>query len=137
MPIGMVNDETLDAMGAYLSRLSRRQEIVASNIANIDTPGYRTKDISFHATMSELIEGRSLDVRTTRGTHIGGPAAIPLEPEPMEIQGLPERTDRNNVSIDREMLNLTQTSGRYAAITQLLRSKFRTLTSSIQEGRTT
>ena len=137
MTIGMIRDDTLDSMGAYLSRLSRRQEIVASNIANIDTPGYRTKDISFHATMSELIVQRPPDARQTRGAHIAGPAVIPLEPEPAEVEGLPERADRNNVSIDREMLNLTQTSGRYAAMTQLLRSKFRTIASSIQEGRTT
>lgn len=137
MAIGMIKDDTLDAMGAYLSRLSRRQEVIASNIANVDTPGYRTKDISFHATMSELIGDRPLDARMSLGTHIGGPAAIPLEPEPVEVEGLPERADRNNVGIDREMLNLTQTSGRYAAVTQLLRSKFRTLASSIQEGRTT
>lgn len=137
MTIGMIRDDTLDAMGAYLSRLSRRQEIVASNIANVDTPGYRAKDISFHATMSELLGDRSAGMRLTGAGHLGGPSSIPLEPEPVEVEGLPERADRNNVSIDREMLNLTQTSGRYSAVTQLLRSKLRTLASSIQEGRTT
>ena len=45
MKIDFFNDPTLEAAGAYMSRLSQRQQIVASNLANIDTPGYKTKDI--------------------------------------------------------------------------------------------
>ena len=38
-----------------MTRLSQRQQVVASNLANIDTPGYKTKDISFHPTMQEML----------------------------------------------------------------------------------
>jgi flagellar basal-body rod protein FlgB len=132
----IVRDETLDALGSYLSRLTRRQEVVASNIANVDTPGYRTKDISFHATMSELVADRSSEVRGLRDRHFSVPPSLALIPEPLEVEGLTERADRNNVDIDREMLKLSQTSAGYSVAIQLLRAKFRTIAASIQEGRT-
>jgi flagellar basal-body rod protein FlgB len=135
MKLDFFHDQTLDAMSSYLSRLSQRQQVVASNLANIDTPGYRTKDISFHATMQELLLENSEGLRTTRSEHIQ--SRIPASPQAQvfEVQGIPFRADHNNVDIDREMLKLSETAFGYSMITQLVRGKFRTLASSINEGR--
>jgi flagellar basal-body rod protein FlgB len=62
----LLQDPTIEAMASYMTRLSKRQQVVASNIANIDTPGYKTKDISFHATMSELLSGAAPGPHSTR-----------------------------------------------------------------------
>jgi len=136
LKIEILQDPTIEAMGNYMTRLSKRQQVIASNIANIDTPGYTTKDISFHATMQELLPGP--DPGTTRHSDQlpnGQWTFAPAEPEVVEVSGLPSRPDQNNVDIDREMLKLGQTSFGYEAITQLLRSKFRMIASSINEGR--
>lgn len=117
-----------------MSRLSQRQQIVASNLANIDTPGYKTKDISFRATMQELLSG-SGELQASRPEHL--PAMIPVPPQAQvfEVQGLTAREDQNNVDLDREMLKLSETSFGYSLMTQLMRGKFRTLAMSINEGR--
>jgi flagellar basal-body rod protein FlgB len=130
-------DVTMEAMGSYLTRLSKRQQLIASNIANIDTPGYRTKDISFHATLQELLAPQGLPLRTTRPEHQAMPSLnyLPLEPEVFEVQGLPVRADRNNVDLDREMLKLGETSFGFSMMAQLLKGKFRTLASAINDGR--
>jgi flagellar basal body rod protein FlgB len=52
-----------------------------------------------------------------------------------EVDGLSSRPDQNNVDLDREMLKLGETSFGYTLIVQLLRGKFRTIASSINEGR--
>jgi flagellar basal-body rod protein FlgB len=137
MKTGFMQDPTLDAMGTYMTRLSRRQQTVASNIANIDTPGYRTRDVSFQLTMQEILSGEPIKMNTRAGDrpHLAGWVPISVEPEVFEVEGLTLRADRNNVDIDREMLKLAETSFAYAMITQLLRSKFRTISSAIQEGR--
>jgi flagellar basal-body rod protein FlgB len=129
---------TLDAMGSYLTRLSKRQQVTASNLANIDTPGYRTRDISFHATMEELLANPAVPLAATRPEHksMGALAFTPLEPEVFEVQGLPLRADRNNVDLDREMLKLSETSFGFSIMAQLLRGKFRTLSYSVNEGKT-
>lgn len=105
LKVGLIQDATIEAMGNYMTRLSRRQEVVASNIANIDTPGYKTRDISFHATMEELLSGPSSGLRATRPEHIEEWTFAP-EPEVFEVPGLTMRPDQNNVDIDREMLKL-------------------------------
>lgn len=132
---GLLQDVTLEAMGNYMTRLSKRQQIVASNIANIDTPGYKTQDISFHATMEELLPGPSIGLKATRPEHLQEWSFIPAEPQVFEVSGLPMRPDQNNVDIDREMLKLGETSFGYSMMAQLLRAKFRTIGSSINEGR--
>ncbi len=135
MKLDFISNQTLDAMESYLSRLSQRQQIVASNLANIDTPGYKTRDVSFHATMQELLADRSSGLHTTRPEHHPGL----IQPIPgaaaFEVQGLSSRADLNNVDLDREMLKLSETSFAYSLITQLVRGKFRTIASSINEGR--
>jgi flagellar basal-body rod protein FlgB len=137
MNIDMVDDPTLNAMGQYLTRLSKRQQLVSSNIANIDTPGYKAKDISFHATMEELLAPQSVPMQATRPEHnaLDHLRFAPMEPEVFEVQGLTERGDGNNVDLDKEMLKLGDTSFGYSMVTQLLRTKFRTIASSINEGR--
>jgi flagellar basal-body rod protein FlgB len=130
-----IQDPTIEAMGNYMSRLSKRQQVVASNIANIDTPGYKTKDVSFHATMEELLSGASSALTATRPEHLQEWTFAPAAPEVFEVPDLPMRPDQNNVDIDREMLKLGETSFGYSVATQLLRTKFRTIASSINEGR--
>ena len=139
MYLDLFESKTLNAMEGYMDRLSQRHKIVASNIANIDTPGYKTKDITFNATMDELTAERSSyyeeKLRTTRERHIN--FAEPHLPMGMvfEPKGLIERADKNNVDIDREMTKLNETSFGYSMITQMLRGKYHKLTNSINEGK--
>jgi len=136
MYLDLFEGQTLNAIESYMGRLSERQQIVASNLANIDTPGYKTKDITFHATMDELLADRSSParLRTTRERHIDAEPFGPLD-RVFEPQGLIERADENNVDIDREMMKMNETSFGYTAMTQLLRGKYQKLSQSINEGR--
>jgi len=71
-------------------------------------------------------------------TDMAAPPRVPsmVEPDAFEVVGQPVRADRNNVDLDREMLKLGETSFGYSVIAQLLKGKFRTLASAINEGRT-
>jgi flagellar basal-body rod protein FlgB len=137
MKIDIVQDPMIDTITSYMTRLSKRQQVVASNIANIDTPGYRTKDISFHATLQELMEPGPQRLGTSNPGHEGVNQwqFNPVEAEVFEVPGLPSRPDRNNVDIDREMLKLSETSFGYSLMAQMLKGKFRTIASAINEGR--
>jgi len=134
MKIDFFHDQTLDAAGAYMSRLSQRQQIVNSNLANIDTPGYKTKDVSFHATMQELLADDSVNLRASRAEHAGRMTAVP-QAQAFEVQGIPTGTDQNNVDIDKEMLKLSETAFGYSLMSQIVRGKLRTISTSINEGK--
>jgi flagellar basal-body rod protein FlgB len=135
MYLDLFGSETLRALEGYVDRLAQRHKIVASNIANIDTPGYRTQDIRFHATMEELLAESTGNLRTTNERHIEGEAFNSIANMVFEPQGLVERADGNNVDIDREMKNLSETTFGYSMATQLLRSRYQRLITSINEGR--
>jgi flagellar basal-body rod protein FlgB len=100
----------------YMNLVSARQKLVASNIANVDTPGYKTKDIDFHAELSSQFDSQ--------------------EPSPVEVSGLKTKNDGNNVDMDREARLLSENALRFAVATNLARSELATLRSAIDEGKT-
>ena len=135
MKIDFFHDQTLEAAESYMGRLVQRQQIVASNLANIDTPGYKTKDISFHATMQELLSDSSMALRTSRPEHAGEWNPLPQRVQVFEVQGLPSQPDFNNIDLDKEMLKLSETAFGYSLMSQIVRGKLRTIATSINEGR--
>lgn len=135
MKVDLFQNQTIDAMGAYMSRLTQRQQIVTSNLTNIEVPGYKAKDISFHATMQELLADKSSQLQTSSPEHSSGTIPIIPRMQAFEVQGLTTKTDGNNVDLDQEMMKLSDTSFGYAMMTQFLRGKFHTLSMSINEGK--
>ena len=103
-----------DRIENYLSTLTVRQRVTASNIANADTPGYKTQDIDFRTELS---------------------SAIGTSPTRVEVSGLQTRNDGNNVSVDREAGNLSENAIRFAIASNLLQTQMRAIRSALQEGR--
>jgi flagellar basal-body rod protein FlgB len=95
--------------------LSARQKLVASNIANADTPGYHTKDIDFQRGFLNAAGGGA--------------------PEVVEPQDLKAKNDGNNVSLDRESRLLAENALRFQLAAQLMKSQVRAVRSAIQEGK--
>lgn len=100
----------------FLTVTNKRETLVAANMANIDTPGYRTLDVDFQQTLNQAM------LPSSQGrTHV----AV------RNVRGLLERPDGNNVDIDRESLLLAQSQLSYQLGTQLLKSSFHRLLSAI------
>lgn len=99
----------------YMTLLSLRQKLVASNIANVDTPGYKTLDLDFQSELQSA-------VAATR-------------PRVGEAPGLTVKSDGNNVSIDREARLLAENGLRFSIASALARSELHTIKSAIQEGK--
>jgi flagellar basal-body rod protein FlgB len=109
-----------DLLQRFLDLAAKRQALVTSNIANVDTPGYRTKDIDFQGELQRALQG--------------GDDAAPTEPFVREVPGLVARPDGNNVSVDREGLLLSEIQLQFNIAEQLLKSDFKTLHLAITEG---
>jgi flagellar basal-body rod protein FlgB len=110
---------SLDQLQGFLQVVADRQQTIVSNMANVDTPGYHTKDIDFQTAMRQVMFGGS---------------NAQLQPASMELQGLPERPDGNNVNIDRESLMLSQTQMQFQLGVQLVKGQFSQLLTAIKEG---
>lgn len=99
----------------YMNLLSTRQKLVAANIANADTPGYKTKDIDFQSELAMQMANTSPDV--------------------MEVPDLKTKNDGNNVSIDREARLLAENAMRFNVASNLARSEISLVRSAIQEDK--
>ncbi len=103
-----------------MNLLAARQRLVSSNIANVDTPGYRTQDIDFQF---EYLAAA------------GSPDIAKLSPNVVGVPGLVVKNDGNDVSLDREARLLAENGIRFNLASTLLRGQFRAIRSAIQEGR--
>ena len=97
-----------------MTLLTMRQKLVASNIANVDTPGFRTKDIDFqHEFQTAMNAGK---------------------PEIVEARGLYMKNDGNNVNLDRESRLLSEIDLRFALASNLARSELKSLRMAMENG---
>jgi flagellar basal-body rod protein FlgB len=114
----MIGSPMLNLIEKFLNLTSDRHSLVVSNMANVDTPGYRTVDLNFHAELQRAMNS--------------GVAA--MTPVSRPVPGLLERPDGNNVNIDRESLLLAETQIQYRIGVELLRTEFHKLLTAINEG---
>ncbi len=102
----------------FLEVTTDREQTIAANMANVDTPGYHTKDVNFKQALAQASDN-------------GG---VQLTPVVSEVSGLLERPDGNNVNLDRESMLLAQSQLQYQMGTQLVKSQFHQLLSAINGG---
>jgi flagellar basal-body rod protein FlgB len=110
-----------DAVGRYLDLSSLELKLTAENMANVDTPGYRTTGFDFAAEM-----GRSLQHLSVGTGSVPAPAVGPVD-------GLLERPDGNNVSMDREGLKMAEAQLQFRTGVELLRHEFTRVLDAIHE----
>jgi flagellar basal-body rod protein FlgB len=135
----------LDFQAKALVIRADRQRIIASNIANADTPGYAGRDINFKEAMESALGGNSLTL-TPRAPSGGTPDGrtdarhIPLQStmsslgaEKLDytVQTQPAM-DGNSVDLDRERANFVDNSVRYEATLRFINGSSKTILSAIQ-----
>ena len=108
-------DGLTNSIERYMDLLSARQKVVASNIANADTPGYKTRDINFQSEFQSLAAGS--------------------RPDAVEVRNLATKNDGNNVDLDREARLLAENAMRFSLASNLMRSQIRIVKEAIQEGK--
>lgn len=104
-----VTTATSAALEKYLDLASDQMKLTAENMANVDTPGYKTQGFSFVDEFS-------------RALGAGGSAQTPVRPS--NVDGLTARPDGNNVSMDREGMQLAKAQLEFRTGVSLLRSQY-------------
>ena len=116
--------ETLlsDQVSRYLDLATTEAKLTAENMANVDTPGYKAQGINFEAEMRDAMY-RVEQGRAPRAEQVG------LE------DGLIARPDGNNVSMDRESLNLAEAQLKFKTGIAILRQQYQTMMNAIHADR--
>jgi flagellar basal-body rod protein FlgB len=114
-----LNSSQLSLLERFLDVTAMRQTLVSTNLANVDTPGYHTRDVDFRGELHRAMNGED--------TSVTSPFVLP-------VRGLLARPDGNNVSVDRESLLLAEVQLQFKAATAVLRAQFAQLQTAIKEG---
>jgi flagellar basal-body rod protein FlgB len=107
-------DPLSNQLNRYMTLVSVRQKLVASNVANADTPGYKTQDIDFESELHKAAAGPAPLVNT--------------------VPGLRVKNDGNNVDLDREARLLAENALRFSVASNLLRTQLKTVRMAIEGG---
>jgi flagellar basal-body rod protein FlgB len=126
----MIETSMTESLGRFLDVDVARYKLVAANLANIDTPGYRTRDLNFRAELERASQESFAGENGLLSTAAFAPVA-------RQVRGLVERPDGNNVSVERESLLLAEAQMKFNVGIQLLKDQFHTISLAINSGGTT
>jgi len=127
--LNLLSDVTSEALRGALQGTAARQEALADNIANLDTPGFIRSDVHFEEALATALDR----ARRAPFASAGGLPGAP--PRREKDHASPPRADGNNVDIDREMAALARNTLSHQAAGELLGARIRMLKAAINEGR--
>jgi flagellar basal-body rod protein FlgB len=119
-----------------LDAYALRQKVIAQNLANITTPGYKAQSVKFEEELSGAMQSSSIPGMTTDARHmpIGGSSAGQVVPtvQATSNQADPLASGINNVDLDQEMAELAKTQLRFRFASRLIGDTFRSIQKSIR-----
>jgi flagellar basal-body rod protein FlgB len=116
----MTASNVSDLLYHQLAYRSDRQKVISSNIANINTPNYKTKDISFEKQLTQSEQSTDLALTVTNKNHIAFDQTTNTNLKTnqiYEVQGLESQNDGNNVNLDQQISEMAKNSVMQSAIT--------------------
>jgi flagellar basal-body rod protein FlgB len=109
-----------DALGQYLDLTSKQMQLTAGNMANVDTPGYKTQGFDFEQELTRQLNNSA-----------GAEGLEEAQVSAQDVDGLVARPDGNNVSMDREGIQLAKAQLQFKLGVQLLKNEFSSVMSAI------
>ncbi|MBM7555333.1 flagellar basal body rod protein FlgB [Halanaerobacter jeridensis] len=133
--MSLFSNQSFGVLEKTLNGLDLRNKAISNNLANVDTPNYKRRSVSFRNQLKSAMEG-SNDLATTNNRHIatGAGSLNEVQPQVSKNENTSFRNDGNNVSIDKEMAELAKNSLEYRAIVKQVSNQFNRMSSVIQKG---
>lgn len=119
------DDIAIMALNKALEGTTQQLQVIASNIANLETPGYRARSVSFAERLQQALQAP--EARRAQ-------AITSVQPEVLIDYHSPARADGNNVHIEHELVTLNKVTLHHRVLTRLLAKKFNMLEKAITGG---
>lgn len=112
----------------YMDLSNLELKLTAQNMANVDTPGYRAVGFDFEAEMQRSMA----ELTSQRGPEDADRNSVTAGVQVKQVDGLLERPDGNDVSMDREGLNMAEAQLRFSVGEKLAKDEFSSILQAIQ-----
>ncbi|KKM12345.1 hypothetical protein SY88_04135 [Clostridiales bacterium PH28_bin88] len=130
----VLNNRTVAILAKAMDAASLRQQVIANNIANANTPGFKRSTVVFEDLLRTALEEQR--GRKANGLPSLGPDRLnEVQPRVVRDSSTTMRTDGNNVDIEMEMAQLAMNTINYNSAAQLLNGKLAQIRYVINEGR--
>lgn len=126
----MFTGPTVNLMKNALNASSLRQEMISSNLSNVNTPGYKAKRVEFEDVLKQTMDGSAM--KSTHPNHFGVSDLSSVTPQVKEQTGNRVSEDGNNVAIDTEMAELSANAIYYQALTTQLSNHYGSIRSVLR-----
>ena len=112
-----------------------KQKVISSNIANINTPAYKTKDLVFENELNNKLDN-TLKMQVTSSKHMSsiGNNLSNANPKLVEVKGLEQQNDGNNVNLDTQMSEMSKNKILFDAIQSSIKRDSRLFRSVIESS---
>ena len=121
-----INDKTMQALAAGLKFREMRQELISSNIANAETPGYKAKRLGFEKALARALDvdgQQGMNIGDDRHFNVGGGGFENLEPEVFNDPNGVVNESGNTVNREDEMARMAENKIMYDTLVQLMNKK--------------
>ncbi|CAN5294243.1 flagellar basal body rod protein FlgB [soil metagenome] len=120
--------DALNFQTQALNLRSERQRLLASNIANADTPGYQARDMNFAQALRDATSGSAVSgaLTTTQAGHIAPAAGARSDSQKLYATAAQTNLDSNTVDMDRERANFAENAVKYEATLRFISAHVRT-----------
>ncbi|MFD1032801.1 flagellar basal body rod protein FlgB [Metaplanococcus flavidus] len=127
---------TIQSLEQALSTSALKQQTHTANIANVDTPGYKSKQVNFETALKNAAGKQAMASYKTDSKHISfSNESSQFDPRVTVNENSEYKINGNNVDMDVEMSELAKNQLLYNAVTDRISGKFRSLSSVISGGR--
>jgi len=127
MSNGLFSDLTTRLLVKSLDCCALRQRVIANNIANVETPGFKRSQVSFETKLRQVL--------TTSDERLAEKQIENLSPDITVDTESQARPDGNNVSVEKEMVDMAKNSIQYETLVQLLNIKNAMIRAAMTDGR--
>lgn len=133
MPV--FNEKSMNYLRQGMDAASLRQDVIANNLANLNTPGFNRSTVSFEDELQKARQQQETSpLEKTHPRHLPAPGGE-VEPQVKEDTSTVRRIDENNVDIEKEMLSLVNNQLRFNTMSQQVSDRLNTWQYVINEGR--
>ncbi|WP_034629033.1 flagellar basal body rod protein FlgB [Desulfotruncus alcoholivorax] len=132
----LFNDGLSSLLVKQMDACTLRQRVIANNIANINTPGFKKSEVNFQQQLMAALNNSEVGLRVTNQRHIGAANNLQqLEPEVVQVEDTSMSAAKNNVDIDEEMVNLAANTLVYRLATRINSDRVNLMSYVIKGGR--
>ena len=126
--------KAIKTLSRSLDYRSANHRVIAGNLANADTPGFRHKELRFDEELKRAAESDNINLKITNPGHISHFSTSRGNSFPVH-EGEPAINGKGQLNLDMEMAKMTRNNLLYEASAKLLAKKFKALRSAIEAGR--